>query len=230
MQEFSPEQIISQLLLEGFPYISTQTIYRHIRKNRRRGGHLYKYLRIMPKRRKKKYRSADSRGVLRRKRNISERPKYINERKTSGHWEGDTVMGKDHNQCVLTLVERKTGLNRMAKLKNRTAKETCAAVIAIIKKEPGLFKTITFDNGTEFHSYKEIERQTGVIIYFANPHHPWERGCNENFNGLLRQYLPKGHSLSYIGENRLQNISDRLNCRTRKRLGFKTPQEAMYGI
>lgn len=228
-EEYSPEQVISQLLKEGYPHISIQTIYRHIKKNRRRGGHLYKHLRIMPKRRKKKYRSADSRGVLRGKRNIAERPMYINERKTCGHWEGDTIIGQDHHQCIITLVDRKSGANRMAKLKNKTAKETSDAIIAIIKKEPRLFKTITFDNGTEFHSYKEIERQTGIKIYFANPHHPWERGCNENFNGLVRQYIPKGKSLRYIGDIRLQKISVKLNLRPRKRLGFKSPQEVIYG-
>jgi IS30 family transposase len=161
---------------------------------------------------------------------ISDRPEAINARSEFGHWEADTVMGKDKHQCILTLVERKTGLARIAKLNNRTAKLVLRALARIISKEPHLFKTITFDNGTEFHSYKELERRFNVICYFANPHHPWERGSNENFNGLLRQYLPKGQPLDYIGEVKLDVICRRLNTRPRKRLGFISPQEVTYGL
>lgn len=194
-EKWSPEQISSTLRSEGFYPISFQTIYRVIRKDRKRGGFLFKNLRIMPKRRRKRYGSSDSRGILRGKRLINDRPKYINNRSEFGHWEADTVMGKDKHQCILTLVERKTGINRMAKLKNRTAANALMALIKIISIEPDNFKSITFDNGTEFHSYKAIEDMFGVVCYFANPHHPWERGSNENFNGLLRQYFPKGSSL-----------------------------------
>lgn len=227
-EKWSPEQIADYLLSTGLYSISFQSIYRVIRKDRRRGGCLFKNLRVMPKRRRKRYGSHDSRGVLRGKRMISERPAHINDRLEFGHWEADTVMGKDKHQCFLTLVERKSGLNRIFKLKNRTAKNVTKALIEIIMAEPDKFKTITFDNGTEFHSYKIIEELFGVLCYFANPHHPWERGCNENFNGLLRQYFPKGTSLSYIGTVRTQYVSEQLNSRPRKRLGFKTPQEVFY--
>jgi len=227
--QWSPEQISNHLKLIGLFSISFQTIYRHIRIDRRRGGSIFKDLRIMPKRRRKKRGSDDSRGVLRGKRMISERPAMINNRSEFGHWEADTVMGKDKHECILTLVERKTGLARMAKLSNRTADLTFKAIARIIAKEPHLFKTITFDNGTEFHSYKKLEARFKVICYFANPHHPWERGCNENFNGLLRQYFPKGYPLKYIGEAKLNLISRKLNTRPRKRLGFISPQEVVYG-
>lgn len=225
-KRWSPEQISNYLIRKGLQSISFQSIYRWIRKDRRRGGFLYKALRIMPKPRRKRYGSIDSRGVLQGKRNISERPDLINTRSEFGHWEGDTVMGKDRHQCILTLVERKTGITRMAKLINRTAANTSNAIIAAIKKEPKLFKTITFDNGTEFHSYKDIEDETGLICYFANPHHPWERGCNENLNGLLRQYIPKRKKLDYIGNTKIQNICDALNARPRKRLNYFSPKEA----
>lgn len=226
--QWSPEQIANHLKNNGLFSISFQSIYRRIRVDRRRGGALYKDLRVMPKRRRKRYGSDDSRGILRGKRMISERPASINERTELGHWEADTVMGKDKHQCILTLVERKTGLSRMAKLPNRTADLTVKAISKIISKEPHLFKTITFDNGTEFHSYKLLEARFQVTCYFANPHHPWERGCNENFNGLLRQYFPKGYPLDYIGEAKIISICQRLNTRPRKRLGFITPQEAYY--
>lgn len=228
-EKWSPEQIADHLKANGLFSISFQSIYRVIRIDRRRGGFLFTNLRIMPKPRRKCYGSLDSRGVLRGKRPISERPSYINDRLEFGHWEGDTVMGRDKHQCFLTLVERKSGFNRTVKLKNRTAKNVTRALIALISAEPNMFKTITFDNGTEFHSYKVIEDMFGVTCYFANPHAPWERGCNENFNGLLRQYFPKGFSLNYIGKAKTHFVSEQLNNRPRKRLGFKTPKEVLYG-
>jgi IS30 family transposase len=227
--EWSPQQISNQLKDLGYFSISFQTIYRYIRKDRRKGGVIYKKLRILSKYGRKRYRSNDNRGVLKGKRMISERPESINRRLEFGHWEADTVMGKDRFQCILTLVERKTGLARIAKIPHRTAKLTIKAIAKIIKAEPELFKTITFDNGTEFHSYKVLERMFSITCYFANPHHPWERGCNENFNGLLRQYFPKGESLSYIGETKLFLICIRLNNRPRKRHGYKSPNEVFYG-
>lgn len=228
-EKWSPEQIADHLSANSLYSISFQSIYRVIRVDRRRGGFLFTNLRIMPKPRRKCYGSLDSRGVLRGKRPISERPSYINDKLEFGHWEADTVMGHDRHQCFLTLVERKSGFNRTVKLKNRTAKNVTRALITIISAEPNQFKSITFDNGTEFHSYKLIEDMFGVTCYFANPHAPWERGCNENFNGLLRQYFPKGVSLSYIGKAKTQFASEQLNNRPRKRLGFKTPKEVLYG-
>ena len=227
--QWSPEQISNCMMKAGSYKISFQTIYRTIRKDRCRGGYLHRNLRIMPKRRRKRYGRPDSRGVLAGKRLISERPKSIETRKELGHWEGDTVMGNDQHQCVLTLVERKSGLARMVKLNNRTAALTNAAIFQIIKDDPKLFKTITFDNGTEFHSYREIETNFPVKCYFTNPHHPWERGTNENYNGLLRQYLPKRMPLDYIGPGKIKRICDHLNLRPRKRLGYKSPQEIAYG-
>ena len=228
--QWSPEQIAWYLENHGLFSISFHTIYRRIRKDRRRGGTLFRNLRFMPKRRRKRYGSDDSRGVLRGKRNISERPARIDGRMEFGHWEADTVLGKDRHQCVLTLVERMTGLSRIAKLPNRTAAHATAAIARIISAEPDRFKTITFDNGTEFHSYKKLEAAFPVTCYFANPHHPWERGSNENFNGLLRQYIPKGRSLDYIGQRKLDAICERLNYRPRKRLAFRSPQEVIDGM
>jgi IS30 family transposase len=229
-QQWSPEQIVHHLRKTSPYHISVQTIYRRIRKDRRHGGTIYKDLRIVPKRRRKRYRSEDSRGVLRGKRIISERPNVINNRLEFGHWEADTVMGKDKHQCVLTMVERMTGYNKMVKLSNRTAILTTKALSRIIGSQPDTFKTITFDNGTEFHSYKDLEEKFSLTCYFSNPHHPWERGSVENFNGLLRQYLPKGASLDNLTPQRLDAICKRLNTRPRKRLGFISPKEAFHAL
>ena len=228
-QQWSPEQISAVLRQQGKLVISSATIYRMIKKDRRRGGEIFKVLRIYPKRRRKRYRSEDYRGRLKGKRPISERPAGANDRSVFGHWEADTVMGADRFECVLTLVERQTGYAQLAKIRHRTAREVTAALGRIIALQPDLFKTITFDNGTEFHSYKRLERRFPITCYFAAPHHPWERGSNENFNGLLRQYLPKGSSMAYIGDRKLDGFCHRLNTRPRKRHGFKSPQEVLYG-
>lgn len=229
-KKWSPEQIRNHLCVVHNIEISIQTIYRHIKKDRRKGGMLYKSLRIMSKVRRKSYGSKDSRGRLEGKKDITTRPIEADKRLEIGHWEGDTVMGGDRKECVLTLVDRKSGYAFVEKLRARTAEETNYALNRIISKHREKFKTITFDNGTEFHSYKKIEERFGVQCYFAKPHHPWERGCNENFNGLLRQYLPKGKSMKEIGTAKLEVILQELNERPRKRHSFKSPQEVyLYG-
>lgn len=227
--QLSPEQISGTLADLGVLQISAKTIYRKINYLRSKGNLLYRQLRISSKLRKKCYRTEDYRGRLKGKRPISERPPEANDRSEIGHWEADTVMGSNPKECILTLVERKSGFAQMAKIRRRSVKEVTAAMARIISANRSLFKTITFDNGTEFHGYKKLESRFGVTCYFAAPHHPWERGSNENFNGLLRQYFPKGSTLSNVGNAKLAFFSHRLNTRPRKRHGFKSPQELLYG-
>lgn len=138
-------------------------------------------------------------------------------------------MGKGSKDCIVTLVERKTGYTLIGKLKDRTTASLNKRCIQLIKKESAKFLTITADNGTEFHQYKAIEAATQTRFYFANPHHSWERGTNENTNGLIRQYLPKGTSMKELTQVRCCAIAKQLNNRPRKRLGYKTPMEVMYG-
>ena len=221
--KLSAEQISGVLKKTGELSISIETIYRRIRWDRKIGGDLWKHTRIMSKFGRKRYRSVDSRGVLPGKRAIGERPVEVQARKRIGHWEGDTVMGSDKRHCVLTLVERKTGFAIVKKLKTRTMEEVTRAATIAIRRHCSTFKTITFDNGTEFHNYKELEKRFPVKIYFATPYHSWERGSNENFNGLLRQYLPKGACMSAVTQAQCNSIADDLNNRPRKRLGFDTP-------
>lgn len=142
--------------------------------------------------------------------------------------EGDTVVGKDLRHSILTLVERATGLTVIRKLKARNTKETNKALRAVLKKYGVRMKTITFDNGTEFHDYEEIEKEFGVACYFATPYHSWERGTNENTNGLIRQYLPKGSCMKNVTQAKCDWIARELNTRPREPYGFRTP-EAMYG-
>ena len=144
-------------------------------------------------------------------------------RRRVGHWEGDTVMGSDMHHCVLTLVERKTGYAIIKKLKARTMHEVTHAASRAIRSHCRNFKTLTLDNGTEFHDYARLEQRFPLKVYFATPYHSWERGSNENFNGLLRQYLPRGTCMRTITQTRCNQIADELNHRPRKRHGFKSP-------
>jgi IS30 family transposase len=161
------------------------------------------------------------------KRHISERPAEVETRRSFGHWEIDTVFGTGPKDCIVTLAERKSGLAAIGKLADRTVKATNERTVQLIRDHPDLFKTITADNGCEFHGYAEIERLTGVKFYFATPHHSWERGSNENLNGLIRQYLPKGLSMAKLRPRDCARIANKLNTRPRKRLGYRTPQEVL---
>jgi IS30 family transposase len=225
-QKWSPDQIAATLTQTGQLQMSHETIYKHIRRDKQAGGTLYRHTRLMPKFGRKRYRSVDFRGVLQGKRHISQRPKEADNRSRIGHWEGDTVVGPS-GHCLLTLVERKTGYGIIEKLTARTKAEATAAAMRAIERHGKKFKTITFDNGTEFHDYALLEQHFPIKCYFATPYHSWERGCNENFNGLVRQYLPKGMCLRSVTQAQCNYIAAALNSRPRKRLGYKTP-EALY--
>lgn len=228
-QQWSPEQIADTLKLQQMFRISYQTIYRHVRRDWRAGGRLYLELRRRYKRRKRHY-GLERRGRLQGKRMIDERPAEVETRQVPGHWEIDTVMGASWEKaCIVTLTERATGYLLIGKLPNRTTKALNRRVIALMRATLAPFQTITADNGTEFHGYPQIEAATGTTIYFARPHHPWERGTNENTNGLIRQYLPKGVSMAGLTQQQCDAIAHRLNTRPRKRLGYDTPQQRLLG-
>jgi IS30 family transposase len=224
--EFSPEQICGHLRRFGELEISHETIYKHIRKDKASGGDLYRHLR-QPTRWRKRYGTRERRGRLDGKRHISERPAAVETRREFGHWEGDTVVGTGSQHCLLTLVERVSGCTLVIKLESRTTEAVNGALIPLIKRHPSLFKTITVDNGTEFHAYREVEAATGVTFYFATPYHSWERGTNENTNGLIRQYVPKGLDMVEITQRDCNAITRRLNERPRKRHGYRSPLERM---
>lgn len=228
--DYSPEQASNSIKSYFGFSISHETIYQYLLYDKKKGGTLFKHLRIVPKRRRKRYNSHDSRGVLPGKRMIADRPFEINSRASLGHWEGDTVMGKDRHHCIVTLVERKTGFLIIKKVKARTTLQVNAACITAIREHGKKFISITFDNGTEFHAYKELENLFPVTCYFANPYHSWERGTNENTNGLIRQYLPKGSCMKHVTQVDCDRIAYKLNTRPRKRLGFKTPFEVFYNV
>lgn len=224
-KRWSPEQISGRLRRDRRLWISHETIYRYVWQDKFEGGDLYRCLRQSPKLRRKRHNSYDRRGRLVGKRHISERPASVEGRRQVGHWEIDTVVGGRARDCVVTLVERKTGYAVIGKLADRSAQGMTRRVTQLIDRHSGSFRTITSDNGTEFHDYPAIERATRVRFYFATPYHSWERGTNENFNGLLRQYLPKRASQSHLTQRDCDALASELNRRPRKRLGYRTPEE-----
>ncbi len=226
-QQWSPEQVAGYLRRHGLLRISHETIYRYIWTDKRQGGILYTHLRGARKQRRKRYRSYDSRGRVAGKRPITARPAVVETRRQVGHWEVDTVLGPGR-PCLLSLVERKTGYVVLGKLRARTTAEVNRRATQLIRRQRRAVRTITADNGTEFHGYAAIERATHTRFYFATPHHAWERGTNENTNGLIRQYLPKGQSMARLTQHDCNRIAAQLNTRPRKRLGYHTPKEC-YG-
>jgi len=231
-KRFSPEQIIGHIrrLKLTRNNMSHETIYQYIWQDKKNGGSLWTYLRQSTKQRRKRYKAYDSRGRLTEKRHISERPDSIETRKYKGHWEIDTVHGRGSNHCIVTLLERKTGYVLIGICKNKSTTSVNKKVISLIENSSMEFKTITADNGTEFHQYKKVEKACNLKFYFATPYHSWERGSNENVNGLIRQYLPKIESMKNVTQVQCNRIAGDLNTRPRKRYDYKTPEEVYFGI
>jgi len=221
-QEWSPEQIA------GTMNISHETVYRHVYADKDCGGKLFMHLRSQKKRRKRYASGRQRRGQIPNRRSIHERPAVVDLRLEVGHWEGDTVIGARHKQAIVTLVERKSGYAKLFKVSNKTAELVSAAMIESLKPFDGLVDTITLDNGKEFTNHQKVDLELGSTIYFADPFASWQRGTNENFNGLLRQYIPKDRPLSTVTQEELKMIENKLNHRPRKRLGFKTPHEVFH--
>ena len=227
-EQWSPEQVSGHLERTGELAISHETIYRHVWRDLEAGGTLHQHLRCARKQCRKRYGRNDSRGRLAGKRMIGERPASVERRNRTRHWEIDTMLGEslgESSDCILTLVERKSGYVLIGKMRARTAAEANRALLELMEQHPRRMGTITADNGTEFHWYAKVEAGHPVKFYFATPHHSWERGTNENTNGLIRQYLPKGQTMKKVTQSECDMIAEQLNNRPRKRHGYKTPNQ-----
>ena len=218
-EQWSPEQIASEVSM------SHETIYRHVYADKAIGGDLYKSLRCQRKRRKRYAGGRDRRGQILGRRPICERPRHIEERLQIGHWEGDTLIGKSHKHAIVSLVERKSGYAVLAKVENKTADLVSTAIIKRLMPISERVQTLTYDNGKEFANHASIDKALGSTTYFADPYSSWQRGSNENLNGLIRQYIPKSRPLVTVTDAELAKIEMLLNTRPRKRLGYKTPIE-----
>jgi len=226
-QQWSPEQIVGRLAMEQGVRISHEWIYQHIYSDKRSGGDLHRHLRCQKKRRKR-YGSYDRRGIIPRQVSIDERPAVVNARSRLGDWEGDTVIGKDHQGALVTLVERKSLYTVMQGVAHKTADAVHNAVTELLTPLTDLVHTITYDNGREFAEHEGMAKDLDADIYFAHPYSSWERGVNENTNGLIRQYFPKNRNLTTVTDKEIEQATDRLNHRPRKTLDYRTPYEVLF--
>lgn len=226
-QEWSPEQVSDWLKANYGLRISHEWIYQHILMDKHAGGDLHCHLRCRKKRRKR-YGSYDRRGRIRNRVSIDQRPAIVNARQRLGDWEVDTIIGKGHRQAIVTLTERTSRLALLRKVERKTAQAVADAVIELMKSLPVRIHTITADNGKEFAAHERIAEELKTAVYFAHPYSSWERGANENMNGLVRQYFPKGRSFAATKDEDIEFVMERLNNRPRKCLGFKTPNQVFF--
>ncbi|VAW86690.1 Mobile element protein [hydrothermal vent metagenome] len=225
--KWSPEQVCGWLKKEGIVALHHETIYRYILTDKRAGGDLYTHLRHQNKSYRKRYGSAHNRschGIPNRV-DIDERPKEANNRERVGDWEGDTIIGKNHKGAIVTLDERKSKLRLAMPTGGKKTRHVTDAMLSLFQPLRRFVKTLTFDNGKEFAYHEEVAKALGCDTYFAKPYHSWERGQNENANGLLRQYFPKSMELIDVTKKQVFDAVHKLNSRPRKCLGYKTPYE-----
>ena len=223
--DWSPEQICGRLKSDGILNLHHETIYQYILTDKQSGGELYKHLRHQNKTYRKRYGAAHNRNGIPNRTDIDERPEAANKRQRVGDWEADTVIGKNHRGAIVTLDDRKSKLRLAMPTGSKKARSVTDAMITLFEPLKRFVKTITFDNGKEFAFHEEIAKQLRCDTYFAKPYHSWERGQNENANGLLRQYFPKSMELVEVTGKQVFNAVHKLNSRPRKCLGFKTPYE-----
>lgn len=230
--KWSPEQIANRISFENPDLkISTNTIYRAIYR------HLLDYRKYvygkglatkLRHKGKRRHRHGDSelRGKIIISNLISDRPEEANKRIRLGDWEADTVVGQEGGSCVVSLVDRKSRFLLLEKAVSRKAKPVCSKVTSMLREIPHL--SVTPDRGKEFAFHGEVTKALGVPFFFPLPHHPWDRGTNENTNGLIREYLPKGCDMNQFTDSEIKWIQNEINMRPRKCLGFRTPYEAFY--
>ena len=227
---WSPEQISGWLKTEHSVSLSHERIYQMIWQNKRDGGDLWCCLRRRGKRYNKRGSSKAGRGLIPNRIDIAERPAIVERKTRLGDWEGDTVVSAGHRGGLLTHVERKSLLTKIAKLPRATAKATHHATVRRLKPIRRFVCTITYDNGKEFAGHQKTAKALRAKVYFATPYHAWERGLNENTNGLIRDFFPKGTDFSTVSYAEVAKVERLLNSRPRKSLGFRSPQEVFNSL
>ena len=223
--DYSPEQITCRLKLDEKPYVSPERIYQHVWKDKKEGGELHTHLRHKGRKYRKRSAAKDKRGIIKNRVDIDMRPKIVDEKYRFGDCEIDTVIGKNHKGALLTINDRATNLTWIELLDGKEAEPVTEKTINALKPIKEMLYTITADNGKEFAGHEKIAAELNIDMYFAKPYHSWERGANENMNGLIRQYFPKGSSFENISNADVKRVQDILNNRPRKKLGFLSPYE-----
>jgi transposase, IS30 family len=224
-EDLSPEQIVGKSIKDGVSCVSHETIYKYIWNDKKKGGNLYIHLRTQGKTYRKRGALKDKRGQIVGRIGIENRPKEVEEKQRFGDLEIDLVIGKDHKGALLTINDRATGMLQMKKIESKDAEIVKNATIELLQNWKPFLHTITSDNGKEFAKHQLIATVLGIEYYFANPYCSWERGANENLNGLIRQYFPKGSEFSLITDEQVENVVNKLNNRPRKRHQFNSPNE-----
>jgi IS30 family transposase len=225
---FSPEQISGRMSLIQLRPLSHETIYQYIYHNKRSGGNLYKYLRHKNKKYTKRSASYRNRGQIKNRISIDFRPAIVEDKSRVGDWEVDTIIGKNHHQAIVTLVDRNSKFTLMKKVEAKQARVVTDAIIHLLKPIQAHVLTITSDNGKEFSYHEEIANALNTEFYFANPYQSWQRGLNEHTNGLIREYFPKKMHFNEITDEQIVEVQNKLNRRPRKVLGYQTPAEVFF--
>lgn len=224
-EQWSPDQISGWLAKTGRGDISPESIYRHVWRDKKRGGSLHTHLRHGGKKYNKRKGKHTWRGIIHGRVDIDQRPAIVGEKSRIGDWEGDTIQGAGHQSALLSHVERTSKFTRLHKLHAATAPSTTAAAVQDLRVDKDKVLTITYDNGKEFAGHARITELLNAPVFFAKPYHAWERGLNEHTNGLVRQYFPKGTDFATVSDEDVAIVEKKLNNRPRKVLGYATPCE-----
>ena len=224
-ERLSPEQIAGEAKKTSQACVSAERIYQHVWQEKKKKGTLHEFLRNRGKRYRKRGSLKDSRGIIPGRVSIEERPAIVEEKTRFGDLEIDTIIGKNHKGAIVTINDRATGLLRMKKVGRKEAHLVKEAAIELLQQFKPLLHTITADNGKEFAQHQQIAQQLEVDFFFARPYHSWERGANENLNGLIRQYIPKATDFQNVTEEYVEYVQQELNNRPRKRFNFESPNQ-----
>ena len=222
-EDYSPEQVVGYLKKGKETTVSTERIYQHIWSDKRDGGFLHTHLRRQGRKYRKRGSAKDSRGIIKNRISIEKRPSIVETRSRFGDLEVDLIIGEHHKEAIVTINDRASGVLKMKKAKSKEAKVINRIIVELLEEWKPYIQTITSDNGKEFAGHQYVTEMLNIDYYFAHAYHSWERGSNENLNGLIRQYIPKKTDFRTISDTYIKEIETKLNNRPRKRYNYETP-------
>lgn len=222
-EDYSPDQIVGTLKKQGKECVSHERIYQHIWQDKKQKGSLHLHLRHQGRKYRKRGHQKDKRGIIKDRVSIEKRPEVVEKRERFGDLEVDLIIGKNHNQAMLTINDRASGTLKIRKVPSKESKVVSRAIVEELKEWKPYIKTITADNGKEFADHKYVAEELGIDYFFARPYHSWERGSNENLNGLVRQYFKKSSDFESITQEQVKDVEFKLNQRPRKRFNYQNP-------
>jgi len=222
-EDYSPEQIKGYCDEHKLACVSHERIYQYIWEDKANGGKLYKHLRNKGRRYRKRGNQKDTRGLIPNRVGIENRPEEVEQRKRFGDLEVDLIIGKNHKQAIVTINDRASGMLKMGKVTSKQADEVSDKINELLEDWIPFIHTMTSDNGKEFAQHQKVAETLQIDYYFAKPYHSWQRGSNENLNGLIRQYFPKNCNFENISDEQIKQVQYKLNTRPRKRYKYQNP-------